>query len=69
MKLCEIYHVPSKGSFVWKWRHQVPDGGVIVSKDEYALYYECVSAALKKGYQPNIKCFSPGHRAARQTHT
>ena len=69
MKLCEIYPVPAKGSFAWKWRHELANGRVIVSKNEYALYYECVSDALKKGYQPNIKCFSPGDRAARQTHT
>jgi hypothetical protein len=69
MKLCEIYHVPSNGSFVWKWRHRLANGSVVVSKNEYALYYECVSAALKKGYQPNIKCFSRGDRAARHTHT
>ena len=69
MKLCEIYDVPSKGSFAWKWRHERADGSVIGSKEKYALYYECVSAALKSGYQPNIKCFSPGDRGARHTHT
>ena len=69
MKLCEIYHVPYKGSFAWKWRHQLPDGRVIESKDKYPLYYECVSAALERGYQPNIKCFAPGGGAARHTQT
>ena len=59
MKLCEIYHVPSRDSFAWKWRHQLPDGRLIESKDKYRLYYECVSAALERGYQPNIKCFTP----------
>ena len=63
MKLCEIYHVPFQGSFVWKWRHRRLDGRVIESKGTYQLYYECVSAALQRGYQPNIKCFAPGSGA------
>jgi hypothetical protein len=68
MKLCEIYHVPSNDSFAWKWRHQLADGRVIESGEKYPLYYECVSAALQCGYQPNIKCFTPGD-AARYTQT
>ena len=60
MKLCEIYHVLSKGSFAWKWRHQLPDGRVVESKEKYELYYECVRDALRCGYQPDIKCFAPG---------
>jgi hypothetical protein len=60
MKICEIYHVPCKGSFAWKWRHRLAGGRVIESKDQYELYYECVSAALRRGYQPSIKCFGPG---------
>ena len=69
MKICEIYHVPLKGSFAWKWRHQSHDGRVIESKEKYQLYYECVSAALEHGYQPNIKCFAPRERAALHTQT
>ena len=60
MKLCEIYHVAAKGSFAWKWRHRLVDGRVIESKEKYELYYDCVSAALQRGYQPDIKCFGPG---------
>lgn len=63
MKLCEIYHVPFQGSFAWKWRHRPTHGRAIESKEQYRLYYECVSAALEYGYQPNIKCFAPGDRA------
>jgi hypothetical protein len=59
MKLCEIYHVPCKGSFAWKWRHQPLEGRVIESGETYQLYYECVAAALEAGYQPNIKCITP----------
>jgi hypothetical protein len=59
MKPCEIYHVPFKESFLWKWRHHSPGGGLIESKESYRLYYECVSAALEQGYEPNIACFTP----------
>jgi hypothetical protein len=69
MKLCEIYHVHDKGSFAWKWRHRLLDGRVIESKDKYKLYYECVSAALEHGYQPDIKCFAPGDGAPVHTHS
>lgn len=64
MKRCEIYHVPSKGSFAWKWRLRLPDGRVVESKKQYPLYYECVSAALESGYQPDIKCLAPADGAA-----
>ena len=60
MKLCEIYSVPAKGSFEWKWRHELANGRVIESKEKYPLYYECVAAALRQGYQPVMKCFVPG---------
>ena len=63
MKLCEIYHVPDHGSFAWKWRHRQADGKVIESKETYQLYYECVADALKRGYQPEMKCFVPGDGA------
>jgi hypothetical protein len=53
MASCEIYHVPYKGSFRWKWRSVQADGRVIESENAYALYYECVCAAREQGYQPN----------------
>ena len=64
MKLCEIYYVRFEGSYAWKWRHRRLDGRVIESEEKYPLYYECVSAALRRGYQPDIKCFAPGDGAA-----
>ena len=67
MKLCEIYHVPLQDSFAWKWRHRQPDGRVIESKETFTLYYECVSAALRRGYQPVMKCFVPGDGAAARS--
>lgn len=70
MKICEIFHVPADGSFAWKWRHRSLDGRVTESKEKYVLYYECVSAALRRGYQPDIKCLAPGDRAVpRYTQT
>jgi hypothetical protein len=67
MKHCEIYHVPSKGSFGWKWRHQPLVGRVIESNETYSLYYECVSAAVERGYQPNIKCVTPRDSASARS--
>jgi len=52
MKTCEIFHVPHKSSFRWKWRYVAPDGRVSESKREYQLFYECVSAARESGYEP-----------------
>jgi hypothetical protein len=55
MQSCEIYHVPYKDSFRWKWRHIDEDGRVEESQEMYALYYECVCAARKSGYDPKIR--------------
>lgn len=67
MKLCEIYSIRFQGSFVWKWRHRLADGRVIESKEKYPLYYECVAAALRRGYQPEMKCFVPGDGAIAES--
>lgn len=63
LKPCDIFHVASQGSFAWKWRHRLADGRVIESTEKYPLYYECVLAALQRGYQPNVKCIAPGDGA------
>jgi hypothetical protein len=60
MKPCVIFHVSRRGSFAWKWRYSPAVGRAIESKEEYALYYECASAALRQGYLPELKCFLPG---------
>jgi hypothetical protein len=52
MKSCEIFHVPHKKSFRWKWRHTAADGRSVESAESYALYYECISAAREAGYEP-----------------
>ena len=51
---CEIFHVPYRQSFRWKWRCVAPDGSVKESQESYELYYECVCAARQSGYQPRI---------------
>jgi hypothetical protein len=53
---CEIYHVAHKNSFLWKWRRVDDDGRVKESKEAYSLYYECVCAARRSGYEPRIQC-------------
>jgi hypothetical protein len=55
MKICEIYPVKHAKSFQWKWRHVAEDGRVRESHEQYALYYECMSAARASGYEPQLK--------------
>jgi uncharacterized protein YegP (UPF0339 family) len=52
MKACEIFHVPHKKGFRWKWRHTAADGRTVESSESYALYYECFAAAREAGYEP-----------------
>ena len=56
VRQCEIVYVESaKG---WKWRALDADGepeGKLCG-GTFELFYDCVSAARKKGYEPNIKC-------------
>jgi hypothetical protein len=52
MNFCEIFHIPHKKSFRWKWRYTAGDGRTVESKESYALYFECVSAAREAGYEP-----------------
>jgi hypothetical protein len=53
MKACEIFHVPYKKTFRWKWRHTDTNGRTLEeSEQSYALYYECFSAAREAGYEP-----------------
>lgn len=52
---CEIYHIPYKATFRWKWRQLAEDGTVKVeSQESYELFYDCVCDARKHGYQPRI---------------
>lgn len=58
MDRCQIFHVANSkpNAFTWKWRHTDRDGQVTEAKDSYELYYECVCAARKKGFKPEIVC-------------
>jgi hypothetical protein len=52
MKACEIFHVPHKKGFRWKWRHTDADGRTVESDESYQLYYECYAAAREAGFDP-----------------
>ena len=56
MQRCDIYYVKHDGTFRWKWRYVSDEGDTEESDREYALFYECVSAAREKGYEPKTKC-------------
>ena len=55
MEICEIIAVKHKDSFRWIWRHVDARGEVDESEESYPLFYECLSAAREKGYQPRFK--------------
>ncbi len=55
MRSCEIYHVPYKDSFAWKWRHVDERGRVVESGETYPLFFECLSAARAKGFEPDLR--------------
>jgi hypothetical protein len=52
MKACEIFHVPHKKGFLWKWRAVLADGRTVEPGESYTLYYECLAAARAAGYEP-----------------
>ena len=49
---CEIFYLRRKGRLRWKWRATGRDGAIKCPDDEYELFYECLSAARKKGFTP-----------------
>lgn len=52
MNRCEIFHVRRQGKLRWKWRSTARDGTPDLSKHEYELFYECLSAARRNGLTP-----------------
>jgi hypothetical protein len=54
MQNCEIYHVPHKRTFGWKWRYVQSDGRAVESKEVFQLYYECLTAARERGLKPAL---------------
>ena len=60
---CEIFYVRRKGKVLWKWRNTADDGSVDCPEVEYPLFYECLSAARKKGFTPTyagLRMFQQG---------
>jgi hypothetical protein len=52
---CEIYSVPHKNTFRWKWRYTDASDAVVDCLEEYELFFECVQAARARGYEPRAK--------------
>ena len=59
MNHCEILHLPYQNTFRWKWRYTSADGKVKESPETYELYYECVCAARRHGYEPRLGAVEP----------
>ena len=60
LKPCEIIYVKqAKG---WKWRSQSEPGAepgahqTQTSEETFELFYDCVTAARARGYNPPVKC-------------
>ena len=56
LKPCEIIYVKkAKG---WKWRSLTEPGAgkIETSEETFQLFYDCVSAARARGYNPPVKC-------------
>jgi hypothetical protein len=56
---CEIFAVGDRKAFRWKWRHVAANGRTEESSEAYVLFYECVAAARKSGYEPALKGVAP----------
>ena len=58
MRQCEIFHVKLEKRAGWKWRAVLPGGQIQACKEIYDLFYECVTAARREGYDPvpALKC-------------
>lgn len=69
---CEIFDMRRKGKLRWKWRHTAADGAVACSDEEYELFYECLSAARKKGFTPTyagLRMFQEGDPSGLRSHS
>ena len=52
---CEIFYAEHEGG--WKWLAREGHGAKPASSEQaFELFYECVTAARAKGYEPDIKC-------------
>jgi hypothetical protein len=59
MPVCEIFLVANKRAILWKWRYLSADGRVDECKDGYGEYFQCVSDARAKGYEPKPNWTGP----------
>jgi hypothetical protein len=69
---CEIFDMRRRGKLRWKWRHTAADGAVACSDEEYELFYECLSAARKKGFTPTyagLRMFQEGDPSGLRSHS
>jgi hypothetical protein len=51
---CEIVCVNESAPLRWRWRYTEPGGAVEVSREEFELFFECVTAARGEGYEPRF---------------
>jgi hypothetical protein len=51
---CEIVCVNEGAPLRWRWRYTEPGGAVAVSREEFELFFECVTAARGEGYEPRF---------------
>ena len=57
MSICEIIYIKSAKGWKWRTRSSSERGEAKpqTSQETFELFYDCVSAARAKGYQPNVK--------------
>ena len=54
MRRCEIIYVKQANGTGWKWRAvSVDDKPEPLSRETFDLFYDCVTAARAKGFQPD----------------
>jgi hypothetical protein len=58
MRRCEIIYVKQANGTGWKWRAvSVDDKPEPLSRETFDLFYDCVTAARAKGFQPDdLRC-------------
>lgn len=61
---CEIVFLQHSNPIRWRWRCIDANGAVRASNEDFGLFYECVTAARDKGYEPHfagkrIVCAAP----------
>ena len=54
-RLCEIVSLADRGQTRWQWRLSEADGRAEVSKERFELFYDCVTDARKRGFEPRFE--------------